>query len=206
MFTMFKKILIALLAFVMVFSIAACSKDPVDTNNDGASTPEDTTPETPAITDSLEILNNVWALYADEEKFAAAGGDSSEANMSMEGPGRYSLTESEGFIATMNFPASEIEKIDDAANLIHMMNLNTFTAAAVRVANTDDLITVFSAAKENILGTQWMCGFPEKLVMASIDDTYLVYAYGNGELIENFKAKLGEAYPNVVFLAEQVIE
>ncbi len=209
---MFKKILIALLAFVMVFSIAACSKDPVSdegTPNAGESdtTPEDTTPEAPVITDSLEILNTIWALYdAETEKFPAAGGDSSEENMNMEGPGRYSLTESEGFIATMNFPASEIEKIDDAANLIHMMNLNTFTAAAVRVTNPDDLIPVFSAAKENILGTQWMCGFPEKLVMVSIDDTYLIYAYGNGELIDNFEAKLLEAYPNATPLAEQVIE
>ncbi len=206
---MFKKVLIALLAFVMVFSIASCSKDPANNDNnpgvnDGNTTPEDTTPEAPTITDAAELLNNVWALYADEEKFPAAGGDAE--NTSMEGPAKYSLSEAEGFAATMNFPASELEKIDDAANLIHMMNLNTFTAAAVRVTNPDDLIAVFSAAKENILGTQWMCGFPEKLVMASIDDSYLVYAYGNGELIENFKAKLGEAYPNVVLLADQVIE
>lgn len=206
---MFKKILIALLAFVMVFSIAACSKDPVDNNVDNGNNSGDTSDDAnqaPAITDSLEVLNTIWALYGDDEKFPAAGGDSSEANMSMEGPGRYALTESEGFIATMNFPASEIEKIDDAANLIHMMNLNTFTAAAVRVTNADDLATVFAAAKTNILGTQWMCGFPEKLVMASIGDNYLVYAYGNGELIENFKTKLGEAYPDVVLLADQVIE
>lgn len=206
---MLKKILIALLAFVMVFSLAACGKDPVDNGDntgDNAGDTSNDTPETPAITDSLEILNNIWALYADEEKFPAAGGDSSEENMSMEGPGRYSLTEAEGFCATMNFPASEIEKIDDAANLIHMMNLNTFTSAAVRLANADDLAVVFATAKSNILGTQWMCGFPEKLVMASIDDSYLVYAYGNGELITNFAAKLVEAYPNATLLCDQVIE
>ncbi len=205
---MFKKVLIALLAFVMAFSIVACGNDSSneldDPSNNGSDNGEDNTPATPAIVDSLEILNNVWALYADEEKFPAAGGDSSEENMSMEGPGKYSLTESEGFIATMNFPASEIEKIDDAANLIHMMNLNTFTAAAVRVTDEMDLGTVFAVAKENIMNTQWMCGFPEKLVMVSIEN-YLVYAYGNGELIDNFYAKLGEAYPDMTPLCNEAI-
>ena len=171
---------------------------------DGGST-EDTTPEAPAITDSLEILNNVWALYGDEEKFPAAGGDFSEENASMDGPGKYGVADAEAVQATLNFPAAEIAKIDDAASLIHMMNLNTFTCGAFRTVEGTDVAALAKAIEEQVMNNQWMCGFPEKMFVASVGQ-YLVSAYGNGELIDNLQAKLTEAYPAAEILYAQNIE
>lgn len=36
------------------------------------------------------------------------------------------------------------------------------------------------------MGRQWMCGFPDKLVVISVDD-YLVSVFGNEELVNTFK-------------------
>ena len=47
-----------------------------------------------------------------------------------------------------------------------------------------------------------MCGFPETLIIVQVGDSYLVSAYGNGELIENFKTKLVNTYA----YAEVVVE
>ena len=201
---MFKKIVTALLASAMLLSVAACGKKPnEDVNNN--QNEENNDAAQVEITDSLELLNTVWALYADEEKFPAAGGDYSEANMSMDGPGRYALSDAEAVQATLNFPAAEIAKIDDAASLIHMMNLNTFTCGAYRTVEGTDMAALAKAIETQVMGNQWMCGFPEKMFVASVGE-YLVSAYGNGELIDNLKAKLTEAYPSAEVLFDQNIE
>lgn len=50
-----------------------------------------------------------------------------------------------------------------------------------------------------------MCGFPDKLVVITVDD-YVVSAFGNGELIDNFKAKLTAVYKSAVVAHEANIE
>lgn len=59
-----------------------------------------------------------------------------------------------------------------------------------------------SAMKENIMNTQWLCGFPDLLIMANVGD-YLVTAFGNEEIITNFKTKLLEVYSSAEVLFEE---
>ena len=42
------------------------------------------------IADATEILTTVWGTYAEDEMFAAVGGDSE--NMSMEGPAKFDVS------------------------------------------------------------------------------------------------------------------
>ncbi len=201
---MFKKIVTALLASAMLLSAAACTKTPNEEIGDNQENQNNDAAQV-EITDSLELLSTVWALYADEEKFPAAGGDQTEENMSMEGPGKFGVAEAESVQAMLNFPAAEIAKIDDAASLVHMMNLNTFTCGAFRTVEGTDMSALAKAIETQVMGNQWMCGFPEKMFVASVGE-YLVSAYGNGELIDNLKAKLSEAYPSAEILFDQNIE
>ena len=114
-----KRIIAVLMAAMLMLSLVACGGG-TDTTTAPAST----------IASPLEILNTVWATYADEEKFPAAGGDMTEENMNMEGPGVYGLADTEALDATLGFPAASVAKIDSAASLMHMMNANTFTCGA----------------------------------------------------------------------------
>ena len=153
------------------------------------------------IADATEILTTVWGTYAEDEMFAAAGGDSE--NMSMEGPAKFDVSKTEELAYLLNFPAELADKIDDAASLMHMMNANTFTAGAYHVADAADMSAVVDAIKDKVMNNHWMCGFPETLIIVQVGDNYVVSAYGNGELIENFKTKLTAAYKGV---AEVVVE
>ena len=73
--------------------------------------------------------------------------------------------------------------MDEAASLVHMMNANTFTAAAYHA--TGDTAELAQQLRDNIMQRQWMCGFPDKQVVAVVDE-YVVAVFG-ASLSETFK-------------------
>lgn len=154
---------------------------------------------------ALDILTTVWASYGDDEKFPAAGGDFDEANSVMDGPGRYGIQDTEALDSVFGLPASAAGQIDGAASLMHMMNANTFTCGAFHVSNADDVQAVADALKDNILQRQWMCGFPDKLVIIQIDD-YVISAFGKQEPMDTFQSKTLAAYENASVLYDEPIE
>ena len=54
------------------------------------------------------------------------------------------------------------------------------------------------------MNKQWMCGFPDKLIVASVGG-YLVEVFGDEELVNTFRDKLAEAYPDTVIVSEDPI-
>lgn len=197
-----KKIIAIILAALMMLAVTACGADKTDSADTSSA---DVTENVQAdIASPLELLNKVWESYADEEKFPVAGGDMTEANMNMEGPGVYGLEDAEGFTATTHFPAESISKIDSAATLMHMMNANTFTGAAYHVINASDMEALATEVKDSIMNTQWMCGFPEKLVIVTVSD-YMVSYFGNGDIVDTFTLKLTAAYPEATVVVEEAI-
>lgn len=150
---------------------------------------------------SLSILQNIWATYEEENKFAVGGGDSS--NMIMDAPGAFDATNAEELDVTLGFPTAHVDKIDDAASLMHMMNANTFTAGVYHVTDTANVQAVADALKENIMNRQWMCGFPDTLIIVTFDENYVLSAFGNAEVIEMFKNKTVSAYENASLLYEE---
>ena len=183
---------------------AANTNDSVQTND--ATESEGGETNKPQTTDSaaLNVLNTVWAAYADDEKFPGAGGDMSEENMNTEGPGIYGLEDAEAIDATLGIPAASLEKIDGAASLVHMMNANTFTAGAYNLKNAGDAEAFATELQGNIQGRQWMCGFPEKLVIVNVDGI-VVSAFGNGEIIDNFVSKIGASFSTAETLVDEPI-
>lgn len=69
-----KKTIAAVLAIIFALGMVGCAAD-----GSGQGTAE--TAENP-----LDVLNKVWDSYTDDEKFPAAGGDMSEANMKDDAP------------------------------------------------------------------------------------------------------------------------
>lgn len=187
-----KKILPILLITALALTIVSCSK---------------TTPSkdsTDKISDPVELLQTVWNTYSEDETFAAAGGDMSEENMTTDAPGKYGLDDAAAIDNSLGLPSSCIDKIESAASLVHMMNANTFTCGAFVVKDEKDIAGIAAALKDNIMTRQWMCGFPDKLVVVSVDNC-IVSFFGEQQIVDTFKDKLCGAYSSASVISEDPI-
>ncbi|MBR4109011.1 MAG: hypothetical protein IKK41_01625 [Oscillospiraceae bacterium] len=208
-----KKLISLLLVLVMVAAMAAgCGQKDgnTDTTATTAATTEATTAptETTETTESFEditvatqpaaepgtalaVLQDVWALFGENEKFFAYGGDG--ANMVDGAPGAY--TDMEALTVQLLVPASQQANVTEIASLFHGMMVNNFTCGAFKLAEGVDAAafadTLYNAAKNN----QWMCGMPEKVMVAVVDDI-VVLVFGLSDVLDTFEANLAEAYPN----------
>lgn len=186
-----KKILTLTIAAVLVFSLVSCAKKDNEDVTTGTSA-ADVQKNGPK--SALEILETVWKKYSADDKFAAMGG--SEKNMKEDAPGKFDLGDAEALDFELGFPKAEVDKLDDAASLLHMLNQNTFTCGVYHVKNSADIEALAAKIKDNILARNWMCGFPEKLVIMTVGD-YIVSVFGAAELISTFTAKLTDSYGSV---------
>jgi putative bacteriocin transport accessory protein len=183
---MMKKIIAIALAAVTVLSFAACTKQ---NGENGTTTPSAAAKE--QAKSALEILEKVWSKYSNDEKFPATGG--SEKQMKEDMPGKFDVSDAEALDFELGFPKAQASEIDDAASLMHMLNQNSFSCGVYHVKDSANVEALASKIKENILARQWMCGFPEKLVILSVGN-YIVSVFGAAELTDTFTAKLSAEY------------
>ena len=215
------KIIALLLVAVMALSLAACgTTTPAETTGTTAAveTTVDTTPtETTVDTTPVEttegavaaaenaaskVLNNIWALYTEDSKFFAMGGD---YNAMVDGAaGVVDVTVTDFLNVSLIVPEAELANIAEAASLLHAMNANTFTGAAYVLAEGADQAAFVAAMQTAIQGNQWMCGFPETLLIAKCDGA-IVVAFGNGEVMTVFNTNLTTAYAEAGILVNEAI-
>ena len=87
---------------------------------------------------------------------------------------------------------------------MHMMNANTFTSGAYHVAAGTDAAALAEAIRANIQNRMWCCGFPDKLIVATVDD-YVISAFGKEFALNAFTKHLAEAYPTSKILIDEPI-
>ena len=185
-----KKIIALLLALTMLVAFAGCN------NTTAPETTEDTE-AAPVAASALEILETVWGQFGDDEKFFAMGGD---FDAMVDGaPGK--VTNTDFMTGNLIVPADQTANITDAAALTHGMNANTFTGAAYAVADSQAFATAMQTA---IQGNQWICGFPERLVIAEVGG-YVVVVFGHSDAVTPFQTKLTAAYPTTNVLVDEAI-
>ena len=155
-----------------------------------------------AADDTLAILETVWNTYSDDERFPAAGGDSSHAADGAPGSFDVSSADSLGYMLT--FPTDDASLIDSAASLVHMMNLNTFTCGAFRAVNAQDVTKLADDLHTTVQAKHWMCGFPEKLVIATVGQC-VISVYGNENLVNTFRDKLLASYSAAAVVYDEAI-
>ena len=186
-----KKFVSMMLSALLLLSLAACG----DKNNASGDKPAKPT-------SALNILETVWNTYGEDEKFAVAGGDFSEANAREDAPGVFDLKDRALVDSELGLP--ETAAVDEAASLVHMMNANTFTCGAFHVTSKDDVETVASDLRDAIQSKQWMCGFPDKLVIFTYDQ-YVVSLYGDEELVNTFRDKFTATYSDSTIAYDEAI-
>lgn len=174
------------------------SKDNTSSNGNAAT-------EAKKPTSALNLLSTVWKSYKDDEKFPAAGGDYSEENMREDAPGKFSTSDSGALQSTLAVPEDSVSLISSAASLTHMMNLNTFTAGSFKIKDKDDVDKFADAMKTSIENRRWVCGFPDKMVIITVDK-YVVSVFGAADLVDTFKSKTLKAYKTAEIYCEQNVE
>ena len=186
-----KKLIAMFLAALTALSLTACAA------KSGAQ------PDASEIPDALTILNTVWASYSEDEKFPAAGGD---YDNSVDGaPGTFDISKADNVEYLLTLPQDKVSLIDGAASLMHMMNANTFTCGAFHPAKAEDADTLAQTLRDAIQDKQWMCGFPDKLVVAKTDG-YVVSLYGDQELVDTFRDKLAAAWTDTEVVFDVAIQ
>ena len=185
-----KKTISLALALVLTLSLAACGKN----GNTGSSA------DVPA--DANTLLTTVWDSYTDDEKFPAAGGD--YTTPVEDAPGAVDISDADNLNYMLTLPVEDASKIDGAAALGHMMNANTFTCGALRAANADEVEGLAQDMRDAIQSKQWMCGFPDKLVIFTYDQ-YVVSLYGAEDLVDTFRDKFTAAYSDSVVAYDEAI-
>ena len=192
-----KKIATILTALALMLSFAACGKtDKKPDSTSDASQTENTTvttepttdtsaPETDAASDPKALLDAIWNNYKEDDKFPAAGGDYDEVNMVDGAPGTVGLA--------------------DADSVEHLMNGNSFTCGAYRVKEGTDVDALAQSIRDAIQGRRWMCGFPDKIVVATVDN-YIVSVFGLEDLVDNFRDTMLAVYPATSVVFDEPIE
>ena len=195
-----KKFVSVIMVLAMMLSLAACQSGG---EAETTTAPAETTAPAPVAASALEILENIWANYAEEEKFAIIGGNP-EA-MYMDGPGNWDMTYAEGMSYNLLVPADNLASIDEAASMIHMMNANTFTCGVFHLVEGTDAAAFAATMQAAVQGNQWMCGFPETLVIASFGGEYVLVAFGVNDAMTPFQTHLAEAYADAEILYNEAI-
>lgn len=186
-----KKLVAVMLMLTLTMGLTACGGEKVsDTTKD------DTEGKT-----AVDIFTDVWAAYGEDEKFAISGGD--YENMISDAPGTVDVSNAEALNVLLGFPTESAELVDDGASMMHMMNQNSFTASIYHVTDAENVQTLADALKETIMDRQWMCGFPEDLVIYSVGEEYVAAAFGLEENIDSFQSHLEETYESSVLLYDE---
>jgi len=201
-----KKLIALLLALTMVMGLVACgttgnTNETTEATNETTEATTGTTEATegtegtvgaPAATNgAVDVLATVWNGVPEENRFFAMGGDMN--NMVDNAPGVYSL-EDEGMTATLLVPADQIANLDEAASLVHGMNLNNFTCGVYHIVAGGDAAAFADAMYEAISNNPWMCGFPEKMLIAVVDSEYVLVAFGINDAMTPFETSFSAAY------------
>ena len=201
-----KKFFALLMVLVMTMSLfAACGKKAEEPTTDTTTetTTEATEPQVVAPGSALEILENIWGKYADEEKFAVMGGNME--NAVMDAPGEYDLAYAENLPFNLLIPEAEIANVDQVASMIHAMNANTFTCGVFHLVDGIAPETFAETMNGAIAGNMWMCGFPERQVIVSFPGGYVLSAFGVNDAMTPFFTHLQEAYPEATVLFDEPI-
>lgn len=187
-----KKLLCAILASVMALSFTACGGNGDKGSSNGESATQAATQAKQEIESSAALLNGVWEKFDDANKFPVMGGDFE--NAVNDEAGLFNIADVENITATFHITEDSLALVDELGSMMHAMNANTFTAAAYHLKDSANAETLANSLKDSISTTQWMCGFPDTLIIYTVNDEYVVAAFGNKDAIASFKTNLEAVY------------
>ena len=212
-------IALALALLMLTMSFVACEKTETETTTEAENQTEasvvETTEEAVVLpyASAIELLNIIFNGYnatatEDTMLYVAGGNNNNFDTVSFDGPATFVPVADEDYDSNLGYPVADVAKIDDAASMFNMMNANTFNCYAVHFTNSGDVDAMAEAIKTNILARQWICGSPEKLVIAKVPGDYLIVVWGVvefGGVVDPFAASFATSVEGSSIIVEQAI-
>lgn len=184
-----KYVSVLMVAMMLLSLLCACG-------NKGNESAAESTVAGPA--SALEVLENVWALYGEEEKFSVYGGNPKEnfEDNIWDAPGNYDLAD-ENMSYNLLIPADQIPNVDDVASMTHGMMANNFNSAVFHLTSGTDAKAFAESMYQSVSNNMWICGMPERVIVAVIGGDYVAMAYGVSDAMTSFENHLQGAYPDL---------
>jgi hypothetical protein len=186
-----KKKFAILILSVLTLAFIGCFSDKNDGENSKVSYEQ-----------AVDILNLIWENTPEEEKFPSYGGNSSDPVM--DAPGTVDRGDTNLLSYTLLVPEDLQESVTDAASLVHMMNGNTFTGAALKIQGTE-VEKAAENVRDTVAGNQFVCGFPERLTVITAGD-YILYAFGSEENVTSFQSIAESKVEGAKVIYNQLLE
>ena len=202
-----KRILAIALAALLLLSLAACAAKgdaTDDTTVPDTAVPDTTAAEPDKAVDPLALLTTIWNAYPEQDRFSAIGGDIGSENVTEDAPGSISITDPSEVDRNLGYPAAQGDQLESAASLTHMLNANTFTAGAYQIKDGADMDALAKELEKNIQSRQWICGFPDRLLVAYVGNC-LVGVFGADDLVQTFQDQLSAIFADVVIVSTAAI-
>lgn len=155
-----------------------------------------------ADTSSAKLLAAIWAAYGEEDRFASYGG--TVENSVADAPGDLDMTNTEELTGKYLLPQRVLDQVENGASLVHLMNNNIFTAAAFGMKQDADLKAEAKALRDGLQSTQWICGQPDRLLVAQVDG-HLLMAFAAKEAMDTFRQNLQSVYPSASILYDEAV-
>ena len=209
------KVFALFLSCVMLLGLLSGCRSNVPQENDGHIVPTDdstgatimtelTVPTMPAgmaESDSAKILQRIWDQYPQEERFATYGGAVEQSVA--DAPGDLDMSVTEELTTRYLLPEDQLQMVEEGASLVHLMNNNIFTAVVFRVKESPENLA--KSWRSGIQATRWICGQPDRMIMAQPVEGYLLMAFGSQDAMTAFKIHLTAAFPAANILYEEAI-
>ena len=206
-----KFVTVLLCISLLLAMLAGCRRQTPDTTTTATPSTTTTAPlPTPVVTTpgssdtkSAALLAAIWDRYGQDERFASYGG-TVEHSIS-DAPGDLDLANTDELTGMYLIPADRLAQLKDAASLVHMMNSNIFTAAVVELSDVSQLGTFAENWRNAIRQNRWICGQPDRMVMAVPEQGRVLMAFGSNDTMDIFETHMKEAYPNIRILYQEAV-
>ena len=183
-----KKFMSVILAGALVLSVAGCERQDDSSVEEHNATVQSIIDEIDAneskYASAADALSAIWDEY--EADFPVYGG--SVENPVDGAPGAVDVSDKDLLKNTLLIPDGM--EVTEAATVVHMMNGNTFTAAAIKVEGMDKY-EASTALLDSFLSTQFVCGVPDRIAIGDFYG-YIIIVYGEDEIIDSFKRVASE--------------
>lgn len=198
-----KKLIAMLLTLTMVAALFAGCAGNTDAPADDNNATETTGTSVNVTADATTVLTNIWAAFGEDEKFSIRGGNI-ENGVENE-PAAFNLEYAENLTYELLVPADQVANVAEAACMMHGMNVNNMTIGVFKLVDGADRDAFVQAMYTAIQTNPYMCGFPDEMLIAVIDGTYVLAGFGITDAMSLVKANLAEAYPAAEILYDEAI-
>lgn len=142
------------------------------------------------LTTAEDILIYTWIAYDKEEQFEIVGGNME--NEIIGSMGDFSMDAVEEMDDVLGIPEKAVQYVENAASMKAKTDAYEFTCGAFYIKDSAQVNDFQKLVKENIMKKDWseqgsmFEAEPEKLVIATVFENYVVVTFGEDDKVDTF--------------------